>query len=49
MANERQIKLAIVENADKMAKALLKGKDLEVRKSVNGISIAEVDKKVVVR
>lgn len=47
--SEREIKLAIIENAETMAKSLAKGKDLEVRKSQNGVSIAEVQKKVVSR
>lgn len=47
--SECEIKLAIIENAETMAKSLAKGKDLEVRKSQNGVSIAEVQKKVVAR
>lgn len=46
---EQQIKLKIIENAEVMAKAIHKGRDLEVRKSPNGISVAEVNKKVVLR
>lgn len=38
--SERKIKLAIIEHAETMAKSLTKGKDLEVRKSQNGVSIA---------
>lgn len=49
MTNTDKIKIAIIENAEIMAKALSKGKDLEIRKSANGVSVAEVDKKVVVR
>lgn len=49
MTNTEKIKLAIIENAETMAKSLSKGKDLEIRKSQNGVSVAEVDKKVVVR
>lgn len=47
--SEREIKLAIIENADTMAKSLAKGKDLEVRKSQNGISVSENSKKVIVK
>lgn len=36
----------IVKKAWKMAFALCKGKDLEIRKSVKGITVAEVTKKV---
>lgn len=49
MATERQIKLSIVENAEKIAHALVQGKDIEIRKSVNGVSVAEISKKVVVK
>lgn len=49
MADVNKIKLAIIENAEIMAKALTKGKDLEIRKFANGVSVAEVDKKVIVR
>lgn len=47
--NERELKMKIIECAEIMAKSLHKGKDLEIRKSVSGVSIAEVGKKVVVR
>ena len=49
MANEKQIRQSLNENIEIMAKSLAKGKDLEIRKSVNGVTVAEVDKKVVVR
>ena len=49
MTNTDKIKLSIIQNAETMAKALSRGKDLEIRKSSNGVSVAEVDKKVVVR
>lgn len=49
MTNTDKIKMAIIENAEIMAKTLTKGKDLEIRKSANGVSVAEVDKKVIVR
>lgn len=49
MTSTDKIKLSIIQNAETMAKSLSRGKDLEVRKSSNGVSVAEVDKKVVVR
>lgn len=49
MANEKQIRQSLNENIEVMAKSLAKGKDLEIRKSQNGVTVAEVDKKVVVR
>lgn len=39
----------IKQNADKIADILSKGKDVEIRKSREGISVAEISKKVVVR
>lgn len=45
--SEREIKLKIIEQAENMAKILAKGKDCEIRKSANGVSVAEVSKKVV--
>lgn len=47
--SEREIKLKIVELADTIAKAIARGKDVELRKSANGVSIAEISKKVVSR
>lgn len=49
MTDTEKIKLSIINNADIMAKALKRGKDLEIRKSQNGVTVAEVDKKVVVK
>ena len=46
---EQQMKEKIIEKADVMAKALLHGKDIELRKSMGGVSVAEVSKKVVAR
>jgi hypothetical protein len=46
---EREMKLKIEECAEQIAKSLCKGKDIEIRKSANGISIAEISKKVVRR
>jgi len=47
--SEREIKLKIIEQAENMAKILTKGKDCEIRKSANGVSIAEISKKIVAR
>lgn len=43
---EEKIKQSIIERAEQMAKALAHGKDLEVRKSVSGVSVAEITKKI---
>lgn len=43
------IKTALIGNAEQIAKALIKGKDVEIRKSSKGITVAEVSKKVIVR
>lgn len=45
----RELKLHIVENAEKIAEILHKGKDVEIRKSAKGISVAEVTKKVIMK
>ena len=39
----------IKQNAEKIAEILAKGHDCEIRESKNGISVAEISKKVVVR
>lgn len=50
MANERQIKLQIQENAELMAKSLAKGKDIEIRRtSNNNISVREYEKKIIIK
>lgn len=47
---KEQIKEQIIKKSDVIAEILLKGKkDVELRKSANGVSIAEVSKRVVVR
>lgn len=46
---EREIKVKIIEQADIIAKAIGRGKDVEIRKSSSGISVAEISKKVVAR
>ena len=47
--SEREIKLKIIEQADSIAKAISRGKDVELRKSASGVSVCEVSKKVVAR
>ena len=47
--SEREIKLKIIEQAETIAKAICRGKDVELRKSASGISVCEVSKKVVSR
>lgn len=47
--SERELKLKVIEQAEKIASALSKGRDVELRKSANGVSVAEVSKKVVAR
>lgn len=47
--SERELKLKVIEQAENIAKAIYKGRDVEIRKSASGISVAEVQKKVVVR
>lgn len=45
--NEQELKLKIIGQAGAIAKSICNGKDVELRKSINGISIAEVSKKVI--
>lgn len=40
---------SIVNNAEMMAKALMEGKDVEIRKTANGISVSKVRKTIIVR
>lgn len=47
--SEREIKLKIIEQAETIAKAICKGKDVELRKSASGVSVCEISKKVVAR
>lgn len=46
---EREIAMKIIENSALIAKIIKNGKDCEIRKSKDGISIAEVTKRVVVK
>lgn len=47
--SERELKLKIIEQAETIAKSIAKGKDVELRKSANGVSVAEISKRVVSR
>lgn len=47
--SERELKLKVIEHADQIAAALSKGRDVELRKSANGVSVAEISKRVVSR
>lgn len=47
--SERELKLKVIEQAENIAKAICKGRDVEIRKTASGISVAEVSKKVVAR
>lgn len=42
--SEREIKMKIIEQAETIAKVLAKGKDVEVRKCKDGVTVAEVSK-----
>lgn len=46
---ERDLKVQIIEKAEVIAKAMANGKDVELRKTANGISVCEISKKVVAR
>lgn len=46
---EREIKLKIIEYAGQIAKVLSDGADCEIRITRDGVSVARVKKKVVVR
>ena len=47
--NEGELRLKVSEQADTIAKAISRGKDVELRRSASGISVCEVSKKVVAR
>ena len=47
--NERELRLKVIEQAETIAKAISRGKDVELRRSSSGISVCEVSKKVVAR
>lgn len=43
---EQQIKLKIIENAEVMAKAIYKGKDVEIKTCSSGLKFLSADKEV---
>ena len=45
--SEKEIQRKIVEQSGTIAKAICRGKDVELRKSASGVSVAEVSKRVV--
>ena len=47
--SEKDIAKKVIEHADIIAHAISKGKDVEIRKSASGVSVAEISKKVLVR
>lgn len=47
--SEREIKIKIIEQADKIAEILANKKDCEIRTSPNGIAIISVKKEVVAK
>ena len=47
--NEKDLKQQIIEKAEVIAKAMAHGKDVELRKTANGVSVCEISKKVVSR
>ena len=46
---EGRLSAAVINNADKIAHALMMGKDVEIRKTSAGISISEIRKHIIVR
>ena len=47
--SEKEIQKKIVEQSGTIAKAICKGKDVELRKSASGVSVAEIGKRVVAK
>ena len=47
--SEKDLKISVINNAGAITKALTRGKDVEIRKSASGISVAEISKKVVAK
>lgn len=47
--SEKEIQRKIVEQSGTIAKAICRGKDVELRKSASGVSVAEISKKVVAK
>lgn len=49
MSEQIKIRDKIIEQAEVIACLICNGKDVELRKSANGVSVAEISKKVVAR
>ncbi len=49
MADVRKTRMDIIDKAETIANIIAKGKDVELRKTPNGISVCEVSKRVVTR
>ncbi len=47
--SEKEIQKKIVEQSGTIAKSICKGRDVELRKSASGVSVAEISKKVVAK
>ena len=47
--SEAKVKQEIIDKIDAIAKAILHGKDVELRKTASGVSVTEVSKKIVAR
>lgn len=47
--SERELVAKVVQQAETIAKAISRGKDVELRKSASGISVAEITKRVISR
>lgn len=47
--SQREIKLKVIENADKIAEILHKKRDCEIRTSPNGITVISNKKEVIVK
>lgn len=47
--SEREIKLKVIENADKIAEILFKKQDCELRTSPNGITVIAIKKEVILK
>lgn len=47
--SEREMRIKLEDKIPDIIRILLKGKDCEIRKSKDGVSIAEISKKIVAR
>lgn len=47
--SEKEIQKKIMDQSGTIAKAICKGRDVELRKSASGVSVAEISKKVVAK